>query len=60
MYTVRELKDKIAPERLKGYMVVPFRKTVQGYQYRLMNEAVRLSSARNKFYSKNLREEIQR
>lgn len=50
--TVGELKDKIAPERLKGYMAVPFRKTAQGYQYRLMNEAVKLSMARNKFYPK--------
>lgn len=48
--TVGELKDKIAPERLKGYMAVPFRKTAQGYQYRLMNEAAKLSTARNKFY----------
>ena len=51
--TVGELKDKIAPERLKGFMAVPLRKTAQGYQYRLMNEAVKLSAARNKYYSES-------
>lgn len=49
-WTMQEFKDKIAPERLKGYMTAPWACTRRGEQYRLMNDALKFGMAKEKVY----------
>ena len=51
---MEEFKDKIAPERLKGYMTAPWYGTRTGEQYRLMNDAVKLGMAKAKVYPEEI------
>ena len=54
LWTMEEFKDKIAPERLKGYMTAPWYGTRTGEEYRLMNDAVKLGRAKAKVYPEEM------
>ena len=47
-------KERLNPDLLKGYMTVPWVRTTKERQYRIMDDAYRLYSAREHFYPETL------